>query len=168
MTPERRRIVVPIALATIALAVLLAVRPLPADRIAAGYVLALAAIGLAALTASLSSATSEQSASQFDRMLTRPAEQPSRPPELVRIEREITLGAASAGHLHMRLLPLLREVASTKLGVDLELRPERAKTLLGDDAWTLLRPDRPPPEDRTAQGLPLRRIRALVDILERL
>jgi hypothetical protein len=168
MTPERRRIVVPIALATIALAVLLAVRPLPADRIAAGYVLALAAIGLAALTASLSSATSEQSASQFDRMLTRPAEQPSRPPELVRIEREITLGAASAGHLHMRLLPLLREVASTKLAVDLELRPERAKTLLGDDAWTLLRPDRPPPEDRTAQGLPLRRIRALVDILERL
>jgi hypothetical protein len=168
MTPERRRIVVPIALATIALAVLLAVRPLPADRIAAGYVLALAAIGLAALTASLSSATSEQSASQFDRMLTRPAEQPSRPPELVRIEREITLGAASAGHLHMRLLPLLREVASTKLGVDLELRPERAKTLLGDDAWTLLRPDRPPPEDRTAQGLPLRRIRALVDTLERL
>jgi hypothetical protein len=168
MTPERRRIVVPIALATIALAVLLAVRPLPADRIAAGYVLALAAIGLAALTASLLSATSEQSASQFDRMLTRPAEQPSRPPELVRIEREITLGAASAGHLHMRLLPLLREVASTKLGVDLELRPERAKTLLGDDAWTLLRPDRPPPEDRTAQGLPLRRIRALVDILERL
>jgi hypothetical protein len=168
MTPERRRIVIPIALATLALAVLLAVRPLPADRIAAGYVLALAAIGLAALTASLSSATSEQSASQFDRMLTRPAEQPSRPPELVRIEREITLGAASAGHLHMRLLPLLREVASTKLGVDLELRPERAKTLLGDDAWTLLRPDRPPPEDRTAQGLPLRRIRALVDILERL
>jgi len=168
VTPERRRIVIPIAMATLALAVLLAVRPLPADRIAAGYVLALAAIGLAALTASLSNATSEQSASQFDRMLTRPAEQPSRPPELVRIEREITLGAASAGHLHMRLLPLLREVASTKLGVDLELRPERAKTLLGDDAWKLLRPDRPPPEDRTAQGLPLRRIRALVDTLERL
>jgi hypothetical protein len=168
MTPERRRIVIPIALATLALGVLLAVRPLPADRIAAGYLLALAAIGLAALIASLSNATSEQSSSQFDRMLTRPAEQPSRPPELVRIEREITLGAASAGHLHMRLLPLLREVASTKLGVDLELRPERAKTLLGDDAWTLLRPDRPPPEDRTAQGLPLRRIRALVDTLERL
>ena len=168
MTQERRRIVIPIALATVALAVLLAVRPVPADRIAAGYVLALAAIGLAALTGSLSSVTSEQPASQFDRMLTRPAEQASRPPELVRIEREITLGAASAGHLHMRLLPLLREVASAKLGVDLELRPERAKTLLGDDAWTLLRPDRPPPEDRTAPGLPLRRLRALVDGLERL
>lgn len=168
MTPERRRIVIPIAVATLALVVLLAVRPLPADRIAAGYVLALAAIGLAALTRSLSSATSEQPPSQFDRMLTRPAEQASRPPELVRIEREITLGAASAGHLHLRLLPLLREVASAKLGVDLELRPERAKTLLGDDAWKLLRPDRPPPEDRTAPGLPLRRLRALVDTLERL
>jgi hypothetical protein len=168
VTPERRRIAIPVAVATLALVALLAVRPLPADRIAAGYVLALAAIGLAAVTRSLSSATSEQPASQFDRMLTRPAEQASRPPELVRIEREITLGAASAGHLHVRLLPLLREVASAKLGVDLELHPERAKTLLGDDAWKLLRPDRPAPEDRTATGLPLRRLRALVDTLERL
>jgi hypothetical protein len=168
VTPERRRIAIPVAVATLALVALLAVRPLPADRIAAGYVLALAAIGLAAVTRSLSSATSEQPASQFDRMLTRPVEQASRPAELVRIEREITLGAASAGHLHVRLLPLLREVASAKLGVDLELRPERAKTLLGDDAWKLLRPDRPAPEDRTAPGLPLRRLRALVDTLERL
>jgi hypothetical protein len=168
VTPERRRIAIPVAVATLALVALLAVRPLPADRIAAGYVLALAAIGLAAVTRSLSSATSEQPASQFDRMLTRPVEQASRPAELVRIEREITLGAASAGHLHVRLLPLLREVASAKLGVDLELRPERANTLLGDDAWKLLRPDRPAPEDRTAPGLPLRRLRALVDTLERL
>jgi hypothetical protein len=168
VTPERRRLAIPVAVATLALVALLAVRPLPADRIAAGYVLALAAIGLAAVTRSLSSATSEQPASQFDRMLTRPVEQASRPAELVRIEREITLGAASAGHLHVRLLPLLREVASAKLGVDLELRPERAKTLLGDDAWKLLRPDRPAPEDRTAPGLPLRRLRALVDTLERL
>jgi hypothetical protein len=168
VTPERRRIAIPVAVATLALVVLLAVRPVPTDRIAAGYVLALAAIGLAALTRSLSSAASEQPASQFDRMLTRPVEQAWRPPELVRIEREITLGAASAGHLHMRLLPLLREVASAKLGVDLELRPERAKTLIGDDAWKLLRPDRPPPEDRTGPGLPLRRLRTLVDTLERL
>jgi hypothetical protein len=168
VTPERRRIAIPVTLATLALAVLLAVRPVPADRIAAGYMLALAAIALAALTRSLSSATSEQPASQFDRMLARPAEQASRPPELVRIEREITLAASSAGHLHLRLLPLLREVASAKLGVDLELRSERAKTLLGDDAWKLLRPDRPPPEDRTAPGLPLRRLRELVDTLERL
>jgi hypothetical protein len=168
MTQERRRIVIGVAVATLALVVVLSVRPVSADRIAAGYVLALTAIGLAALMRSRSSAASEQPASQFERMLTRAPEQPSRPPELVRIEREITLGASSAGHLHLRLLPLLREVASAKLGVDLELRPERAKTLLGDDAWKLLRPDRPPPEDRIAPGLPLRRIRALVDTLERL
>jgi hypothetical protein len=168
VTPERRRVVIPVALATLALGILLAVRPVPANRIAAGYVLALAAIGLAALTRSLSSAAREQPASQFDRMLTRRAEQASRPPELVRIEREITLGVSSAGHLHMRLLPLLREVAAAKLRIDLELRPERAKTLLDEDAWKLLRPDRPPPEDRTAPGLPLGRLRTLVDTLERL
>jgi hypothetical protein len=168
VTTERRRIAISVAVATLALVVLLGVRPVSADRIAAGYLLALAGIGLAALTRSLSSAVGEQPPSQFERMLTRAPEQSSRPPELVRIEREIVLGTSSAGHLHLRLLPLMREVAAAKLGVDLERRPERAKTLLGDDAWELLRPDRPPPEDRTAPGLSQRRIRRLVDTLERL
>ena len=36
--------------------------------------------------------------------------------------------------------------------------------MLGDDAWELLRPDRPPPADRTAPGLSLRRVRELVDL----
>jgi len=167
VTPERRRVAIAVAVATLALVILLGTRPVSSDRIAAGYVLALAAIGLTALMRSLSRAAADQPPSQFERMLTRAPEHPSRPPELVRIEREITLGAASAGHLYLRLLPLLREVAVAKLGVDLERRPERAKTLLGEDAWELLRPDRPPPEDRTAPGLPLHRIRALVDTLER-
>ena len=65
----------------------------------------------------------------------------------MRIEREITLGTSSAGHLHTRLLPLLREAAAARLGVDLELRPS-ARARLGDDAWELLRPDRPEPDDR--------------------
>ena len=86
----------------------------------------------------------------------------------MRIEREITFGTTSAGHLHTRLLPLLREAASARLGIDFELHPERARAALGDETWELLRPDRPEPADRNAAGLPLRRIRAVVDSLERL
>jgi hypothetical protein len=156
------------AIATIAFAVVLAVRPVRADRIVAGYLLGLAAIGLAALVRSLSDDMGEQPASRFEHQMERAPEQPVRPPELMRIEREITLGSSSAGHLHLRLLPLLREIATAKLGIELDRRPEQASAALGDEAWELLRPDRPPPADRTAPGLPLRRIRALVDTLERL
>ena len=168
MTPERRRMATAFAIATVAFAVGLAVRPVRADRIVAGYLLGLAAIGLAALVRSLSDDMGEQPASRFERQLERATEQPVRPPELMRIEREITLGSSSAGHLHLRLLPLLREVATAKLGIELDRRPEQAHAALGDEAWELLRPDRPPPADRTAPGLPLRGIRALVDTLEQL
>jgi len=168
VTPERRRIATAFAIATVAFAVVLAVRPVRADRIVAGYLLGLTAIGLAALVRSLSDNMGEQPASRFERQMERATEQPVRPPELMRIEREITLGSSSAGHLHLRLLPLLREVATAKLGIELDRRPEQAHAALGDETWELLRPDRPPPADRTAPGLPLRGIRALVDTLEQL
>jgi hypothetical protein len=86
----------------------------------------------------------------------------------VRIEREITLGTTSAGHLHTRLLPLLRGAAAARLAIDLELQPERARAALGDETWELLRPDRPAPAERNGPGLPLTRVRELVDSLERL
>ena len=80
----------------------------------------------------------------------------------MRIEREITLGTTSAGHLHARLLPLLREAASARLGS--RLTRER----LGDDAWELLRPDRPEPADRNAPSISVRRVNSIVTTLERL
>ena len=104
--------------------------------------------------------------SQFEHALSRNESEPSRPAELVRIEREITLGTSSAGHLHTRLLPLLREAAAARLGIDLELRPDRARAVLGEETWELVRPDRPEPHDRNAPGLPIRRVRAVVESLE--
>jgi hypothetical protein len=86
----------------------------------------------------------------------------------VRIEREITLGTTSAGHLQTRLLPLLRSAAEARLGLDFELQPERARAALGDESWALLRPDRPAPVERNGPGLPLRRVREVVDSLEQL
>ena len=160
MTPERRRVAGLVASATAILVVLLGVRPVAVDRILAGYVLALAAIALASLSRSLR-ATGDTAGSQFEHALGRKPEEPVRPPELVRIEREITLGTASAGHLHNRLLPLLRDAAIARLGSDF------TREHLGPEAWDLLRPDRPEPADRSAPGLPLRRVRAIVEHLER-
>jgi hypothetical protein len=90
----------------------------------------------------------------------------------MRMEREIALGSSTAANLHRRLLPLLREVAATRLAarhhVDMERRPEEARRLLGDDAWDVLRPDRPEPLDPSGAGMPVRKIEALVGTLERL
>jgi hypothetical protein len=132
----------------------------------------LAAVALATLTRVARGPSEWREVSQFEQALRTGAETPVRPPELVRTEREITLGSASANHLHVRLLPILRNAAAARLAahhrVEVDHRPDAAQALLGDEAWELLRPDRPPPDDRNAPGLPLRRIRSLVDTLERL
>jgi hypothetical protein len=168
MRSERRRVATLTVLTTLALIVVVGLHPVSTDRIAAGYVLTLAAIGLAAVTRILAADSWRDRSSHFEHVLARkPAEQ-TRPSELVRIEREITLGGSSAGHLHTRLLPLLRDAAAARLGIDFELQPGRAQAALGDDTWELLRPDRPAPADRNAPGLPLRRVRTVVDQLERL
>jgi len=164
---ERRRLAILFVLTTVALVVVLGLAPLSTGRILAGYVLVLAAIGLGAATRVLSASHSRES-SRFEHMLSRRKTTVLRPSELVRIEREITLGTTSAGNLHTRLLPLLRDAAAARLGFDFELRPERARAALGDEAWELLRPDRPEPRERNAPGLPLRQVRALLDRLERL
>jgi hypothetical protein len=165
---ERRRVSTLVALTTFGLIVALGVQPVSAERIVAAYVLALAAIALASLTRILDSESTHEHPSHFDHALARMPERPGRPSELVRTEREITLGSSSAGHLHTRLLPLLREVAEARLGFELERRRETARARLGEETWELLRPDRPAPEDRSGPGLPLRRVRAVVESLERL
>jgi hypothetical protein len=158
--------------ATLVLVILLGVRPLPTERLLAGYVLVLAAIALATLTRIAQPSTQQAVASRFEQALQPRRERPTRPPELVRTERELTLGMASAGHAHSRLLPLLREAAAARLaarhGVDLAARPREAEELLGSEAWELLRPDLPPPPDRNASGLSFARVEALVARLEEL
>lgn len=97
---------------------------------------------------------------------------PQRPAELERLEREVHLSLAGSFYLHHRLRPMLREVAAHRLllrhGLDLDRRPEDAHALLGDAAWSWLRPDRPEPKDRWAPGPPLAELTAVVDALERI
>ena len=160
-----------VVLVTIGLAVALGLRPISVREILAAYVLSLAAIALAVLTR-LNARDPWDPVSEFERALLPRATERVRPPELVRMERELTLASATAGHLHTRLLPLLRDAAGVRLAsrhrVDLVRRRGDARRILGDDAWELLRPDRPEPEDPQASGLSLRRIGGLIDAIERI
>ena len=168
MTSERRRVATLLVFTTLGLIVALGVQPVAVDRILAAYLLALAGIAVAALTRILAAGSTHLHSSQFEHALTRRTEQPIRPAELVRIEREITLGTSSAGHFHNRLAPLLRDPAEARLGFALEYRPDAARARLGSDAWDLLRPDQAAPEDRNGPGVPFARVRSVVDALERL
>ena len=168
---EALRIGTAVVAATGVLGIALALHPLSTERLLAIYVLALAAIALAALTR-IAQPAEERRVSRFEHALRARDVRPVRPPELVRTEREITLGMASAGHLQRRLLPLLREAAAARLAakhsIELDRRPEAARALLGDETWELLRPDRPEPEDRNAPGISFGRVVKLVDRLESL
>jgi hypothetical protein len=86
--------------------------------------------------------------------------------------REVELSLLSAVHLHVRLRPLLREIAAHRLlkhyGVDLDREPARARELIGASAWELVRPDRPGPADRLSPGPALSDLRDVVAELERI
>jgi hypothetical protein len=143
---DLRRLVTGGLLATVVFVVLLGIRPIRVETILAAYALALAAIVLAGLTAAITSAR-ETEPSRFEHELRRERIPPSRPSELVRMERELTLGASSALHFQKRLAPLLAGIAEAR-GGELE----------GLDAVAS--------DDPAAPGLPLRRIRRLIDELE--
>src|SRR3954468_17869250 len=102
MRHERRRAVSGVVCATLLLGVMLGIRPVATSTLVAAYVLVLAAIGVASLTRVLAGEP-DLRASGFERALTREPPATGRPPELVRVEREITLGVSTAGHLHRRL-----------------------------------------------------------------
>ena len=77
------------------------------------------------------------------------------PPSLGRIEHETALAIAGSFDLHYHLIPRLRAVAAgllhSRRNVSLTETPEAARAILGEDAWELVRPDRPAPEDRLAK-----------------
>jgi hypothetical protein len=76
-----------------------------------------------------------------------------------------------AGELHRGLRPVLREIAAVRLraaGIRLDEDQDAARAKLGDELWGLVRPGRPPPEDRLASGLRRDALSRLLTGLERL
>jgi len=135
------------------------------------YVLVLLAAALASVVGSIASQV-RTGESPFDMALHRPTEENERLPELVRLEREVGLAQASEFDLHHRLRPVLREVAAGLLfvrrGIDLDRQPERAREVLGEATFELVRAEREPPWDRTAPGPTLDELRRVVASLEAL
>jgi hypothetical protein len=86
------------------------------------------------------------------------------PAMLARLEQEVALGAAGSFDLHHHLRPRLRTIAAELLAarrrVSLDGDQLEARALLGEEAWELVRSDRPRPEDRLARG-------AAPDVLDR-
>jgi hypothetical protein len=146
---------------TIGLAIALGLRPVSVREILAAYVLALTAIALLVLTRMARTEEEwERAVSELERALAPRKDVRTRPPELVRMERDLTLSVANAAEFHARVRPLLLDIAAARV--------KHPRETLDGDTWEVLRPDRPPPTDRTAPGPPLRRIAALVDAVERL
>jgi hypothetical protein len=89
--------------------------------------------------------------------------------DLARLDRIVSIATTDAGDLHLRLRPILREIAADGLrhrGVDLDADPEAARALLAPDTWELVRPDRPRPTDAFAPGLRPAQLDAVLDDLE--
>jgi hypothetical protein len=137
------------------------------------YLLYLGGVLLLALVQATREAQPLDPHSAFSRELARrrPRER-ERLKELTRQEREVALSMDAAYDLHVRLRPTLRLVAAHRLAarrnIDLDAQPDRARTVLGEEAWDLVRPDREPPEDRFARGVSLEQLSTVVDALERI
>ena len=94
-----------------------------------------------------------------------------RPAQFVRLERIVEWSGESGLSAHMRLRPVLVEIAEARLvrrGVRLDRDVEEARRLLGPAVWDLVRPDRPPPRRRDTPGIPPRRLEEILDALEAL
>jgi hypothetical protein len=166
------RFVRPATAATVVLVVLLALPQLSTSRAFGIWVVLVAALVLVVLLQHSRERGLPTRPARFEEALRGRSTPDPEPMELRRMERELELGIANAEHAQRRLLPLLRAAAAAHLsarhGVDLLRRPEAARALLGEDAWELVRPDRPAPENRHGPGVPRERIAALIERVESL
>jgi hypothetical protein len=166
---ELRRVAFGVGVSTIVLVALLGAGPVSRETTLAAYAIVLAAIGMASLTRTMRAGRHDDP-SPFEHALAHERVPPSRPSELIRVERDLLLGTENAGHFHARLLPLLRGAAAARLashhGIDLARRPDPARRVLGDELWEYVRPDREEPADLYASGPSVRTVRNLVDRIE--
>jgi hypothetical protein len=159
-------------LPTAGLAAGLVLAPGRAELWAHLYLVALLAIALAAVVSLLHEAQPASAGSSFEAALRREERPHERLPELARLEREVTLAASSSFDVHYRLRPIAREIAggllAARRGVVLDQEPDRARALLGEDAWALVRPGLEPPRDRYGPGIHPAELDRALTALERL
>ena len=140
------------------------------DVVLDAWLLAIGAVGLHALFR-IARLLAPSAPSPLEEAAERMRPQTPSEPELA-LERDILLSRAVEFHFHIRLRPVLREIAAHRLrsryGVDLEREPVRARELLPARLWEVVDPSHPPPEDRLGRGPTVQSLAAVVDELERL
>ena len=107
--------------------------------------------------------------SSFERAVRARTPRPKRIESLVSLERRVALATAAAVHVHFRLRPILREIASARLaarGIDLDRDSDGARAVLGERLSELVRADRERPADAFAPGIPLAELEEHVATLE--
>jgi hypothetical protein len=154
-------------LATLLLVATLAVLPDQAEVAADVYLILLGGLALLGLVVLTGRSGDDAAESPFAAAHRPRRHAPFTLPELDRLERELSLGTQSAFDFHVRLRPVLQEIAEARLaargrGLD------DAEGLLGSEAWELVRPDRPAPTDRHAPGADPAAVRRFVDALEKI
>jgi hypothetical protein len=135
------------------------------------FVIVLGALVIRLLVRAVRVATSAPGPFPFDQALHEPPEQEiPRATEPDRIAFEVGASTYRALELHHRFRRRLRRLAADRLtvehGVDLDADRDAARSLLGEEAWDLLRPDHEPPEDRFGPGMPIEDIRRIVTAVE--
>ena len=158
-----------VVIASGVLAVVALTVPEHRTRAVAAYVLALGGLGIVLALRRLLRARPPR------RTVFEAALEP-RPPErrrlraLEQVENDCIQGLANPVDLHRRLRPRLREIAAQRLaarhGVDLDLRPEAARELLGEEVWELVRAERPLPDELTGARIDTAALGRVVDRLE--
>ncbi len=156
-------------LPTIALAAALALAPQRATLAVHVWLLVILVLAVLAFLAIVQAAY-PRTPSAFAAALRRPPVVAARPAALARLEREVSMAGSAAFDVHYRLRPAVAELAaellSARRGIDLGHDPERARAVLGDDAWDLVRPDRPQPSERHGAGIDEASLDRVVTALE--
>jgi hypothetical protein len=147
-------------------------RALAPDRPVLGraFLLAVAALTVARL-ATAATRTGEPGAerSAYDRAARRGPVAPAPPDDLRRLEQALWFASAREADLHVRLRPVLREIAELRLaghGIAIDGDQATARAALGPELWEVVRADRPAPADPAAPGLSPAALHALVERLE--
>ena len=135
------------------------------------FVIVVGALVIRLLVQAVRVATSAPGPFPFDRALRQPDEEGiPRATEPDRIAFEVGASTYRALELHHRFRRRLRRLAADRLaaehGVDLDTDRDAARSLLGADAWDLLRPDHVSPEDRFGPGMPIEDVTKIVTAVE--
>jgi hypothetical protein len=156
-------------LATVIAIAFLVAAPERRDVILDVYVLSLGGIAVLRLIGLTRRERQPGERSEFDEALDVKVAEPVRIAERDKLARALELGTQTAFDLHFRLRPELVEIARGRLaGRGIPLESERAREVLGDEAWELLRPDRPIPDRRNEPGITTEELTEVVGVLERI